>query len=110
MEHDVLGAHARDELGISDITTAKPLQAAITSAISFSAGAALPLFVVFLTPVSLMFPATAGSAIISLAFLGGLAAKVGGAKILPGVIRITIWSALAMAVTSGIDTLFSISS
>lgn len=110
MEHDALGAHARDELGISDITTAKPLQAAITSAISFSAGAALPLLVVFLTPVSLMFPATAGSAIISLAFLGGLAAKVGGAKILPGVIRITIWSALAMTVTTGIGTLFSMSS
>ena len=110
MEHDALGAHARDELGISDVTTARPLQAAITSAISFSAGAALPLLVIFLTPVSLMFPATAGSAIISLAFLGGLAAKAGGAKVLPAVMRITIWSALAMATTTGIGTLFSMSS
>lgn len=106
MQHDALGAHARDELGISEITTARPLQAAGASALSFAAGAALPLAVVALVPTQYLSLAVAGAALVALALLGGLAAKTGGAKLLPGVIRVTFWSALAMAVTYGVGTLF----
>jgi VIT1/CCC1 family predicted Fe2+/Mn2+ transporter len=106
MEHDALGAHARDELGISEITTARPLQAAGASALSFAVGAALPLAVAVLaTPASLAV-AVAASALIALGVLGGLAAKTGGAPVLPGVVRVTFWSALAMAVTYGVGTWF----
>jgi VIT1/CCC1 family predicted Fe2+/Mn2+ transporter len=106
MEHDALGAHARDELGISEITTARPLQAAAASACSFSIGAALPLGVTALSPSTYVMPVVGGSALVSLALLGALAAKAGGAKMLPGALRITFWSALAMAVTSGVGALF----
>lgn len=94
MAHDALEAHARDELGISSATRARPLQAALASALSFSLGALLPLLV--------------ASALISLGVLGGIAAKTGGAPILPGVARILIWSALAMAVSSGVGLLFGV--
>lgn len=97
MAHDALEAHARDELGISSATRARPLQAALASALSFSLGALLPLLV-----------ALVGSALISLGVLGGIAAKTGGAPILPGVARILIWSALAMAVSSGVGLLFGV--
>ena len=106
MAHDAIGAHARDELGISDATAAKPLQAAFASACSFSVGAVLPLSVVALAPESRLVLWVAVAALLSLAFLGGLAAKTGGAKIFPGVMRVTFWSALAMGVTAGVGTLF----
>ncbi|GAC1417105.1 MAG: VIT family protein [Burkholderiaceae bacterium] len=106
MAHDALGAHARDELGISDATTAKPLQAAFASASSFSAGAVLPLIIVALAPEARLIAWVAVAALLSLAFLGGLAAKTGGAKILPGVLRVTFWSTLAMGVTAGVGMMF----
>jgi VIT1/CCC1 family predicted Fe2+/Mn2+ transporter len=105
MAHDALGAHARDELGISKATTARPLQAALASACSFAAGAALPLLVAVLAHRHVI-AWVAGAALISLAFLGGLAAKLGGAKIAPGVARVVFWSALAMAVTAGVGMMF----
>ena len=106
MAHDALSAHARDELGISETTRARPLQAAGASACSFSIGALLPLAVAMLVPETLLIESIAGAALLSLAFLGGLAAKIGGAKILPGIIRVTFWSALAMGVTATVGTLF----
>lgn len=106
MAHDALGAHARDELGISDVMMANPLQAAAVSALSFAIGAALPLGVVLLAPTAMLVPAIVTSALCSLAFLGGVAAKTGGAKVRDGVIRVTFWSALAMAATAGIGSLF----
>ncbi|CAI0992332.1 VIT family protein [Serratia quinivorans] len=106
MSHDALAAHAREELGISEITTARPLQAALTSAASFSTGAILPLLVAAIVPAQWAIPAIALSALISLAILGGIAAKAGGAPIGPGIIRITFWSALAMGVSSGVGALF----
>ena len=106
MQHDALGAHARDELGISEITTAKPLQAAGASALSFAAGAALPIAVAALTPPRYLSITVAISALLALALLGGLAARTGGARLIPGEIRVTFWSALAMAVTYGAGALF----
>lgn len=106
MAHDALGAHARDELGISEATAARPLQAALASASSFAAGAALPVAVAALAPDSVLLPAIVVSALVSLAFLGGLAAKAGGAKVWPGVIRVVFWSALAMGVSSGVGAVF----
>jgi VIT1/CCC1 family predicted Fe2+/Mn2+ transporter len=106
MAHDALGAHARDELGISKVTSARPLQAALASACSFSVGAALPAIVAALTPEPVLVPAIVLSAFVSLAALGGLAAKAGGAKVGPGVIRVVFWSALAMGVSSGVGALF----
>jgi len=109
MSHDALGAHARDELGISEITTARPLQAAGASALSFVIGAALPIAVVALAPPQVLAPAVAAVALLALALLGGLAAKTGGAKLLAGVIRVTFWSALAMAMTYGVGALLGTS-
>lgn len=106
MSHDALGAHARDELGISEITAARPLQAAFASASSFAVGAALPLAVVALYAGPYLAAAVATAALLALAVLGALAARTGGARLLPGVVRVTFWSALAMAVTYGIGTFF----
>src|SRR5258706_9814726 len=106
MAHDALGAHARDELGISEVTSARPLQAALASACSFAVGAALPAIVAALAPESVLLPAIVLSALISLAALGGLAAKTGGAKVGPGVIRVGFWRALAMGMSSGVGALF----
>ena len=106
MSHDALAAHARDELGISEITTARPLQAALASALSFAVGAALPLAVVVLYAGPALAWAVAIAALVALAILGGLAAKTGGAPLLPGMVRVTFWSALALAVTYGVGTLF----
>jgi VIT1/CCC1 family predicted Fe2+/Mn2+ transporter len=108
MQHDALGAHARDELGISEITTARPLQAALASATSFAVGAILPLCVALIVTTQWAIPAIALSALLSLAILGGIAAKAGGAPIGPGIIRITFWSALAMGVSSGVGALFGL--
>lgn len=106
MRHDALAVHAREELGISEITTARPLQAALASAASFSTGAILPLLVAMIVTGAWAIPAIALSALISLAILGGVAAKAGGAPIRPGMVRITFWSALAMAMSSGVGALF----
>jgi VIT1/CCC1 family predicted Fe2+/Mn2+ transporter len=107
MARDALGAHARDELGISDITRARPVQAAFASAGSFSMGAARPLLVVFLVPASMLAPAVTGASLGLLAILGGVAARVGGASATVGVARVTFWGALAMALTYGVGALFS---
>ena len=106
MAHDALGAHARDELGISETLSARPLQAALASAASFAAGSALPLAVVALAPQAQLIPVVGGASLVFLALLGGLAARTGGANVATGVMRITFWSALAMGVTAGIGALF----
>lgn len=108
MNHDALGAHARDELGISDITTARPIQAAITSALTFSAGAALPLIVAAFVPMAGLSLWVAGSALLGLAILGALGARAGGAPIGRSVVRVVFWGALAMAITAGVGSLFGV--
>ncbi|MEG6508325.1 VIT family protein [Methyloligella sp. 2.7D] len=105
MEKDALEAHARDELGISEITAAKPIQAAFTSLGTFAAGAIAPLLVVILSPETYLVPAVAVCTIAALALLGFLGASAGGAKIWRSVSRVTFWGALAMAVTYGIGAL-----
>ncbi|HEY4071978.1 MAG TPA: VIT family protein [Herbaspirillum sp.] len=102
MAHDALGAHARDELGISDTNGARPLQAALFSAVSFSIGACIPLLAAAMASSAYLPFIIAVTALIALAFLGGLAAKAGGAGIATGVVRVTFWSTLAMLVTSGV--------
>lgn len=106
MARDALDAHTRDELGISDATSARPVQAALTSAISFSIGAALPLLMVIVMPVSVIVEAVAGASLLFLALLGAIGARTGGASMLKAAIRVTFWGALAMAVTTGIGTFF----
>jgi len=106
MEHDALGAHARDELGISDVTSAKPVQAALSSAASFSVGAALPLAVAAIAPANALIPGIAVASLLFLALLGVVAARAGGANALVGAARVTFWGALAMAVTAGVGALF----
>jgi VIT1/CCC1 family predicted Fe2+/Mn2+ transporter len=106
MAHDALGAHARDELGISAAFSARPIQAGLASAGSFALGAALPLLVTALTPVSGLIPLVAGTSLLFLAFLGGVAARTGGAGIMTGAIRVTFWGAMAMAVTAVVGALF----
>ena len=108
MAHDALGAHARDELGISEITTARPIQAALTSAITFSAGAALPLVVAAVAPLDTLAIWVAASALLGLAVLGALGARAGGAPIGRSVLRVVFWGALAMAITAGVGRLFHI--
>ncbi len=108
MERDALGAHARDELGISKVSTARPLQAAFASAGTFSVGAALPLLVVLLVPASLLMWVLPASSLVFLALLGSLAAKAGGAPVLKAASRVTFWGALAMALTAGVGTLFGV--
>ena len=105
MAHDALDAHARDELGITDTQRARPLQAAMASALSFSVGAALPLLVVVITPEPALIATTFISALLFLVLLGALAARVGGARVGAGALRIGFWGALAMAVTAGIGAL-----
>jgi VIT1/CCC1 family predicted Fe2+/Mn2+ transporter len=99
---DALGAHARDELGISEITAARPILAAFTSAATFSAGAAAPLALVVASPPSLLIPIVSAGSLIFLAIRGFLGAKTGGAAIVTPVVRVTFWGALAMALTTGI--------
>jgi VIT1/CCC1 family predicted Fe2+/Mn2+ transporter len=106
MVKDALGAHARDELGISEITTARPVQAAITSAITFAAGAALPLLAVILSPTVWLIYSVPAATIVFLALLGALGAQAGGANLLIGAARVAFWGALAMAVTAGIGAIF----
>jgi VIT1/CCC1 family predicted Fe2+/Mn2+ transporter len=106
MAHDALGAHARDELGLSKSLTARPLQAALASAASFGVGGAMPLVVTALAPQAALISLVFGTSLLFLALLGGLAARVGGASITVGAIRVTFWGALAMAVTAGVGALF----
>ncbi|MAB00544.1 MAG: hypothetical protein CMN87_03380 [Stappia sp.] len=103
---DALGAHAREELGITDITTARPLQAALTSAVTFAVGAASPLIVVLASPTAMLLPAIVVSTLFFLAILGALGARAGGANAARGALRVTVWGALALAVTSAAGALF----
>jgi VIT1/CCC1 family predicted Fe2+/Mn2+ transporter len=106
MAHDALGAHARDELGITSALAARPAQAALASAASFSVGAALPLAVAVFAPPAILIAAVAAASLLFLAALGALAARAGGANMVVGAVRVTLWSALAMAVTAGVGALF----
>jgi VIT1/CCC1 family predicted Fe2+/Mn2+ transporter len=107
-KHDALATHARDELGISDKTTARPVQAAFASAATFAVGAALPLLAAFLTPVSLIAVVVSVLSLGFLALLGGISAYIGGAPVARAVARVTFWGALAMAATAGIGRLFGV--
>jgi len=107
-EHDALLSHARDELGIVEFLQARPLQAALTSAATFAVGASIPLLAVIIVAEEYLIPAVAVSAIVSLAVLGGLAAKVGGASLIKGAARVCIWGAMAMALTGVAGHLFGV--
>jgi vacuolar iron transporter family protein len=106
MLHDALGAHARDELGLSESNRARPIQAALTSAASFAVGAALPLVVTALAPRHGLIPLVAGTSLVFLAALGSLAARAGGAAVIRGAARVTFWGALAMALTAAVGAVF----
>jgi vacuolar iron transporter family protein len=106
MVHDAIGAHARDELGISENLRARPIQAALASASSFAVGAAMPLLVTAIAPATGLIPLVSGTSLVFLALLGGLAARAGGAGVMMGAIRVTFWGALAMALTAGVGALF----
>jgi vacuolar iron transporter family protein len=106
MAHDALGAHARDELGISQMLTARPVQAALASAAAFATGAVLPLGVAWMTPMDGLIAAVSATSLLFLALLGGVAARAGGAPVVTGALRVTFWGALAMAATFGIGRLF----
>ncbi len=106
MAHDALGAHARDELGIVDSQRARPVVAALTSAATFSVGAALPLAVAWLSPIRFLPVLVVATSFVFLAGLGGTAAAVGGAKPIPGALRVGIWGAIAMGLTYGVGRLF----
>ncbi|MGD2136961.1 MAG: VIT family protein [Gammaproteobacteria bacterium] len=109
MAHDALGAHARDELGISTVAVARPVQAALSSAATFAIGALLPLLVVLLVPASLLLGAVPVSSLLFLALLGSLAARAGGARVSVAAARVTFWGALAMVLTAGIGALLGVS-
>jgi VIT1/CCC1 family predicted Fe2+/Mn2+ transporter len=106
MTHDALGAHARDELGLSEMHSARPIQAAVASAATFAVGAALPLLVVWLGPATAMIPLVAGSSLLFLAIMGAVAARAGGANMVTGAVRVTFWGAIAMAITAAIGAIF----
>ncbi len=108
MAHDALGAHARDELGISDTSAAQPVQAAVASAATFAVGAALPLMVVFVSPQPMLSVAVAASSLVFLAALGSLAARAGGSSVVTAAMRVTFWGALAMALTYVVGALFGV--
>jgi VIT1/CCC1 family predicted Fe2+/Mn2+ transporter len=104
--HDALGAHARDELGISDTLSARPVQAAFASAATFTVGAALPLVLVLMVPTRALVWTVSGSSLVFLALLGSLAARAGGSPVGKSVARVTFWGALAMALTAGVGAMF----
>ncbi|MGR8998298.1 MAG: VIT1/CCC1 transporter family protein [Gammaproteobacteria bacterium] len=106
MKHDALGAHARDELGISATGTARPIQAALTSAATFALGAVLPLFIVLIAPVSDLITSVSFASLLFLTLLGILAAYTGGSSIIKGAFRVTFWGALAMGLTAGVGYFF----
>ena len=107
-ERDALGSHARDELGISETVTARPIQAALVSALTFAAGAVFPLIVVLLVPEARVASLVAASTIIGLAILGGLGASAGGAGVVRGAARVMFWGAMAMAATAAVGTVFGV--
>jgi VIT1/CCC1 family predicted Fe2+/Mn2+ transporter len=109
MEKDALGAHARDELGITEVSSANPIQAALTSAVTFTAGAALPLLAAILTTGAAIAPAVAIISLLVLIVLGALGARTGGAPLWKGAVRVAFWGAAAMAVTAGVGALFGTS-
>ncbi len=106
MKHDALGAHSRDELGISDTLSARPVQAAFASAATFAIGAAMPLLTALLSPRPALIPVVVGTSILFLALLGGFGAYAGGAPWIKGAVRVTFWGALAMAITAGVGAVF----
>jgi VIT1/CCC1 family predicted Fe2+/Mn2+ transporter len=106
MAHDAIGAHARDELGISEALRARPIQAAFASAGSFAVGAVMPLVVSAVAPEATLIIFVSGTSLIFLALLGALAARAGGAGVMPSVIRVTFWGALAMGITAGVGVFF----
>jgi VIT1/CCC1 family predicted Fe2+/Mn2+ transporter len=106
MAKDALSAHARDELGISEISSARPVQAALTSALTFSVGASMPLLMVVVSPANVLVPVVSAASLSFLALLGAIGAKAGGANVLRATARVTFWGALAMAFTAGIGMLF----
>lgn len=108
-ERDALGSHARDELGISETVTSRPIQAAMVSAVTFAVGAVIPLIVTLLVPEKSIALFVAASTIVGLAVLGGLGASVGGAGVIKGAARVTLWGALAMAATAAVGALFGVS-
>ncbi len=105
MAHDPLGAHARDELGVSDVLTARPVQAGLTSAATFAVGAGLPLIMALMAPTSHVIAVVAGASLVSLTALGALSARAGGAPVVRASMRVAFWGALAMAVTAGVGRL-----
>jgi VIT1/CCC1 family predicted Fe2+/Mn2+ transporter len=106
MAHDALGAHARDELGFSDVSTARPIQAALASAVTFAVGAAWPLGVAWASPSGSMISMVAAGSLLCLAVLGALAARAGGANLVVGAVRVAFWGAIAMAVTGAVGAVF----
>ena len=106
MAHDAIGAHARDELGMSEALRARPIQAALTSASSFAVGAAMPLIITALAPAASLIIFVAGTSLLFLALLGALAARVGGARVTPSATRVTFWGALAMGTTAAVGFVF----
>lgn len=106
MAHDALGAHTRDELGISGTLSARPIQAAFASAASFATGAAMPLLVAALAPQASLILLVSGTSLVFLALLGGVAARAGGARVTVGAMRVTFWGALAMGLTAAVGALF----
>jgi len=106
MDHDALGAHARDELGLSEVHSARPIQAALASAATFAVAAALPLIAVFFTSTAYILHSVAASSLVSLVILGGLSAHAGGSRLLTSIVRVTFWGALAMAATTLAGKLF----
>ncbi|HAT1864808.1 TPA: VIT family protein [Legionella pneumophila] len=108
MAKDALGTHARDELGITEVTSARPLQAALFSACSFTVGSLLPLLMIFIVPRIYLIPSVSIMAVLFLALLGAVAAKVGGARIVLGSLRVVIWGTIAMLVSAGIGSLLGI--
>ena len=105
MAKDALGAHAQEELGISEVTTARPIQAALTSAATFAVGATMPLLMVLVSPPSILVPVVSIASLVFLALLGAIGARAGGAGVIKATLRVTFWGAMAMALTAGIGTL-----
>lgn len=108
MAKDALGAHARDELGISAATTARPIQAAVTSAMTFAGGAALPLVAAMVSPSAVVVPVVSATSMAVLALLGGVGARAGGAPLLKAILRVTFWGGFAMALTAGVGAMFGV--
>ena len=108
MAHDALGAHARDEIGLSEVLSARPLQAAIASAVSFAIGALVPVVLAAIAPWSMVTSLVVVFTIVMLAVLGGVAARTGGASPVTGALRVALWGGLAMAITAGVGKLFHV--